>query len=57
MCWQQELMITGANESAYCIDEDLDLNGISIPQDGEIHTTASYFRKKHFASPCQKGEA
>lgn len=50
-------MITGANESAYCIDEELDLNGISIPQDGEIHTTASYFRKKHFASPCQKGEA
>ena len=49
------LMVVIANEengeSADWIDEeDLDLNGISIPFDDDIHSFPTYFMKEHFAS-------
>jgi hypothetical protein len=41
-------------ESADWMDEeDLDLNGISIPQDEEIQALPIYSMKEHFASPCE----
>jgi hypothetical protein len=59
---QRELMVIIANEengeSAEWMDEEeLDLNGISIPQDEEIHTLPIYSMKEHFASPWENGEA
>ncbi|BFZ21940.1 hypothetical protein BsWGS_24979 [Bradybaena similaris] len=59
---QRELMVIIANEengeSADWIDEDeLDLNGISIPQDEEIHALPIYSMEDHFASPWENGDA
>lgn len=59
---QRELMVVIANEenvkSADWIDEEeLDLNGISIPQDEEIHALPIYSMKENFASPWENGEA
>ena len=45
-------------ESADWIDEeDLDLNGISIPQDEENRALPIYSLKEHFASPWENGES
>ena len=59
---QRELMVIIANEengeSVDWIDEeDLDLNGISTPQDEEIRALPIYSMKEHFASPWENGEA
>lgn len=53
---QRALMVIIANvengESADWIDEDeLDLNGISIPQDEEIHALPIYSMEEHLSSP------
>jgi len=59
---QSELRIIIANEengkSADWMDEEeLDLNGMEIPQDEEIHAIPIYSMKEHFDSPWENGEA
>ena len=59
---QRELMVVIANvengESADWIDEEeLDLNGISIPQDEDIQALPIYSMIEHFASPWENEEA
>ena len=58
---QRELMvITMSEENGESVDwmdeEDVDLTGISIPRDEQIHATPIYSIKDHFASPWENGE-
>ena len=58
---QRELMVIIANveneESVDWIDEEeLDLNGISIPEDDDNQTFPVYVISEHFASPWENEE-
>ena len=58
---QRELMVIIANEENgesvdWIEEEELDLNGISIPQDEQIRALPIYSIKEHFASPWENGE-
>ena len=37
-------------------EEELDLNGISISQDDDVHALPIYSTKEHFYSPWDNGE-
>ena len=59
---QRELMVIIANEENgesvdWIEEEELDLNGISIPQDEQIRALPIYSIKEHFASPWENGKA
>ena len=59
---QRELTVIIANEENgesvdWIEEEELDLNGISIPQDEQIRALPIYSIKEHFASPWENGEA